>query len=99
MATESDLVSSMKGKLEKEFGGVWIKLHGGRFQERGLPDLIGLVGGLFFGFEVKLPGKEDSLSPAQSYQLQRFLNNGGVACMVTSTEQAVKIVRQVLSKR
>lgn len=92
--SESALVAKIKRALDKDRPGFWVKIHGGPFQLIGLPDLIGCYEGRFYGLEVKLPGKEDTLTPRQQYILDQIRQVGkGVAGMVTSVEQALSIVR------
>lgn len=44
-------------KALRDLGGVWFKIHGGWFQGERLPDIVGCYQGLFYGLEVKVPGK------------------------------------------
>jgi len=64
----------------------------------GFPDLIGCVNGLFIGIEVKLPGKEKTLTERQILVLDELREKGkALAFMCTSPEEAVKIVGEYLS--
>lgn len=99
MATEADLVESIRRHLQKNLGGLWYKIHGGLFQEKGIHDLIGCIKGQFVSLEVKLPGKEDELSLAQGYQMKRVRTNGGLAEMVTTKEEALRYVVKMLADR
>jgi hypothetical protein len=83
--------------LEKEFpDSWWKKIHGGWFQDAGIPDLIGCVCGLFFGFEVKEP--DGDLSAIQIENIDDIEDAGGVACEVITLEQAIEIVYETLRK-
>jgi Holliday junction resolvase len=63
--------------LEKSFpGGYWRKIHGGMFQA-GLPDLVGCVEGLFFGFEVKMDNED--ATELQKEELEAIRDGGGIA--------------------
>lgn len=75
---------------------MWKVIHGGPFQEAGMPDLIGLVNSKFFGIEVKLPGKENTLTGLQQDTLDSINNNGGYATMSTSVKHSLKFVRSKL---
>jgi Holliday junction resolvase len=90
---EADLVTDIIKKLRK-VGGWWIKVHGSRYQSRGLPDIIGCYLGRFYGFEVKVPGKEDTLTPTQALHLELIRNAGGVSGLVTSVEEAMALLRR-----
>lgn len=70
----------------------WIKVHGGPYQQGGIPDLIGCVNGYFIGLEVKLPGKEDTLTDRQAATLTQIGDALGIQGMVTSVEQAIELV-------
>lgn len=89
---ESDLTRKIKLALEKE-GGFWFKTHGGMFQMAGLPDLIGCYRGIFYGLEVKLPGRERALTKRQAEVLKKIRAVGGVGEVVTSVEQALSVLR------
>ena len=93
---ESTLTSSIRKTLSNTFGGWWIKIHGGRFQITGIPDLIGLCKGRFFGIEVKLPGKEHTLTDRQRHTINVINENGGFATMSSSKEHSVQFVKDNL---
>jgi hypothetical protein len=76
----------------RTYSGFWYVTHGGQFQQGGLPDIIGCYGGWFFGLEVKLPGKEHTLTPRQSHALKAIREAGGKAKMVTSVSEAMDFV-------
>jgi hypothetical protein len=74
------------------YAGWWVVTHGGQYQMGGLPDIIGCYKGYFYGLEVKLPGKEYTLTERQSYRLKQIRMAGGKAAMVTSVDQAFEFV-------
>jgi len=88
---ESDLQKKIVGAL-RSYSGWWYVTHGGPFQEGGLPDIIGCYAGYFYGLEVKLPGKEHTLTPRQSHILNEIRKAGGKSAMVTSVSQAMDLV-------
>jgi hypothetical protein len=91
---ESRLQLRIRKGLQREVGGKWFKVHGGPFQSAGLPDLIGCVDGLFFGFEVKLPNDPKSKPTAlQLATIAEYQSEGGYVCVVESLEEAVAVVR------
>jgi len=69
--------------------------HGGGVQRKGLPDRLICYEGRFIGLEIKLPGKEHTLTRLQAVTLQRIRDAGGVAEMVTSVKQVRDILREV----
>lgn len=83
--------------LEKEFpDSWWKKIHGGWFQDAGIPDLIGCVYGLFFAFEIKEPDGE--LSELQIENIYDISLAGGIAAEVITLEQTIEIVYATLRK-
>lgn len=90
--TESQLTKKIIDFLRSK-GALAVKIHGGTFQSRGLPDIIGCYKGLFFGLEVKLPGKEKTLTPLQAKKLADIRGVGGVGEMITTKEEAWKAVK------
>lgn len=68
------------------------KTHGNEFQGAGLPDIIGHVGGIFFGFEVKEPR-----SPPTDLQLETIgdiQRAGGIALVIEEPWQAIQVIRE-----
>lgn len=76
----------------RQYSGFWYVTHGGQFQQGGLPDIIGCYAGKFYGLEVKMPGKEHTLTPRQSHALKVIKTAGGRARMVTSISEAMDFV-------
>jgi len=89
---EAKLVKKIKTALETEVGGLWFKVHGGPYQQAGISDLLGCVAGKFVAIEVKMPGKEATLTKLQRHFLETVITSGGLGVMVTSPEDAVSIV-------
>lgn len=54
-----------------------IRTHGGSFQQKGTPDVLGCAHGRFFAIEAKRSPKEKP-SVAQQYALKKFRRAGGV---------------------
>ena len=88
---ESDLQKRIVAALRRK-GVFCSKIHGGPYQQSGLPDIIGCVEGDFFGFEVKLPGKETTLTKLQAKKLEQIKAAGGIGEMVTSVKEALEIL-------
>lgn len=89
---ESRLQQRIKKALLKNCGGKWWKVHGSAFQESGQPDLDGVCGGISFKFEVKLPF-EGVPSDIQLQTLAEWREQGAIACIVETPEQAVSLVK------
>ena len=54
---ETKLSNQVLPRLRAE-GGWWVKIHGGPFQEAGIPDIIGCWKGHFVGIELKIEGEK-----------------------------------------
>ena len=94
--SEAKLTRDIIKSLKQKFGGIWWKIHANVFQGKNTVDIFGVVKTKFFGLEVKLPGKENTLTKIQAYTLNSINQNGGFAKMVTSKKEAIKFVRGVL---
>ena len=92
---ESRLKCRIKQALQREVGGKWIAIHGGPFQEAGLPDLIGCVEGFFIAIEIKIGRKRPT--PLQQEQINDIKSKGGIAICVNSVESALKIITMKLN--
>jgi Holliday junction resolvase len=89
--TEADLSKKIARALRDR--GAWaVKTHGDPRQRRGLPDIIGCYRSIFFGLEVKRPGRESTLTPLQNATLEDIRSAGGVGRMITSVEQALQLL-------
>lgn len=53
-----------------------IRTHGGSFQQKGTPDILGCAHGQFFAIEAKKSAREKP-SEAQLYNLKKFRQAGG----------------------
>lgn len=95
---ESTVVKHIVEKaLDRYFPGFYFKTHGGLYQRVGLPDIIGLHKGRFIGIEVKVPGKEDTLTEKQAQTIKRIQLAGGIAFMATSPEQVIIKLKEVFA--
>lgn len=95
MATESDVVRRMMATLNAIDGVYCIRTHGGSFQQKGTPDVMGCAYGFFFTIEAKLT-KRDKPSPAQVYNLNQFRLAGG-ATFVSRDPKAQEVVQWIKS--
>jgi hypothetical protein len=92
--TEADLTKKIISAMQKE-GALAVKIHGGTFQSRGLPDVVSCFLSHFIGLEVKLPGKEDTISDLQRKKLWAIYDAGGIGYMVTTVSQVLRILQEV----
>lgn len=91
---ESNLVKLILSTLRSR-GAFAEKIHGGPMQAAGLPDIIAAFKGIFIGLEVKIPGREKTLTVRQSYTLEQIAKAGGISAMVTSVRQVDDILSSI----
>jgi len=87
---ESVLVKKIMDAI-RSHGWQCMKTHGGRFSS-GQPDIIGCAAGRFFALEVKVPGREGTLTKLQAASLASWKSAGGVSEVVTSVDQAITFI-------
>lgn len=69
---------------------VW-KAAAGPYSRGGIPDICAVIGGRFYGFEVKRP-YVGQLSRLQEVTLRQIKEAGGTAAVVSFPEQAMAVV-------
>jgi hypothetical protein len=74
------------------------KVWGSEHMMAGLPDLIGCIGGKFFGLEVKMPDKRDNVSRRQAFVMGRIKFAGGKTGVVTSPEDAIELLDEWIAE-
>lgn len=89
--TERELTKRIQKKV-KGMGASCDKIAAGPHQPIGLPDLVGCYEGLYFGFEVKMPGKEKNLTKRQEKALKKIRAAGGLSAVVTSPRDAARLL-------
>lgn len=75
------------------------KVWGSTHMMAGLPDLIGCVQGLFFGFEVKHPETRSNTSERQELVHGWIRRAGGICGVVTSPTEAIVMIDDALRAR
>lgn len=73
---ESEVVRRMMARLNALPGVYCLRTHGGAFQQKGTPDIMGCAHGHFFAIEAKKSAREKP-SEAQQYNLKKFRQAGG----------------------
>jgi hypothetical protein len=88
----------IQNALRKRYGrNIWLfKVHGGPFQKDGIGDLMGVVHGLGFMFEVKEPDGEES--ELQKETLSDFRAAGGIAAFIEEPEEAIRRIDRALAR-
>lgn len=69
------------------------KTHGGAFGNAGQPDVFCCYRGKMFVFEVKRPGKENTVTPRQRKMLRNWADAGAVVGIVTSKDQVSEVLK------
>ncbi len=68
---EAEVVRRMIKRLNAIDGVYCLRTHGGSFQQKGTPDILGCARGHFFAIEAKRSAREKP-TPAQLYTLNKF---------------------------
>ena len=95
--TETRIVKKALKLLRKE-GGFWIKLHGGPYQQDGLPDIIGCWKGWWISFEVKRPSRKLKATKLQKHILKEISKARGISAIISSAEEALVILHESRKK-
>lgn len=90
---EAGIVRSMLKRLNAIPGVYAIRTHGGSFQQKGTPDIIGCARGRFFAIEAKKSAREKP-SEAQLYTLKKFRLADG-ATFVSYDPQAQEVIEWI----
>lgn len=93
---ESKLSRDIMNTLRLE-GWFCFKVHGSEFMMAGLPDIIVCAEGRFIALETKLPEKRRNTSRVQELVHEKIRAAGGVAEVVCSPAEALKVVRGALA--
>lgn len=72
---------------------VW-KAAAGPYSQGGIPDICAIIGGRFYGFEVKRP-QNGRLSPLQEQTIKKINAAGGIAAVVNFPEDVQRIIEGV----
>ncbi|USH44782.1 holliday junction resolvase [Microbacterium phage Juanyo] len=90
---EAEVVRRMLKRLNAMPGVYALRTHGGSFQQKGTPDILGCAHGHFFAIEAKRSAKEKP-SEAQQYNLRKFRQAGGVT-FVSHDPKAQEVVEWI----
>lgn len=100
--SETDIQQRIRDDLEQQFPrSYWLKFHGGPFTETGIGDIIGCLAielpdktrlALYCEFEVKKPGKEETLSEKQEERIETLQSLYAITGMITCSADAIKLI-------
>lgn len=91
---ESTITNAIMKRL-RSLGFYVLKIHGGPYQQVGVPDLLAVKDGHAFFFEVKQPGKSPTLR--QEEEMRRLKDAGAVVGVVTSVDEALDLLPRPLT--
>lgn len=91
---EKDLQKAVM-KYLRDKGAFAFHPHGGGIQRKGLPDVIFCYWGRYGGLELKVPGRENTLTRLQAQTLKRIREAGGIGELVTSVSEVRDILRDI----
>lgn len=96
---ESKLSKDIRVAIQNHYGPrVFVfKVWGSEHMMAGLPDLIGCIGGKFFGLEVKHPETRGVLSERQKYVGELIRGAGGYWAVVTNPREALSALNDLLA--
>lgn len=78
--------------LKKQFPNAYIaKIAQGMYSQGGIPDVLCILDGHYFGFEIKRP-VFGNISKLQGAAIEKIRNAGGTAGIVSWPEEAAKII-------
>lgn len=89
MTSEADVVRHLMTTLSKIPGVFCFRTHGGAFQMKGTPDVVGCARGVFFAIEVKKGNGK--ATPAQLFILSKIEEAGGKT-FVTNDKDGKEII-------
>lgn len=92
---EATIVRKMVATLNKIPEVYCLRTHGGTFQQKGTPDIIGCAKGMFFAIEAKKSHREKP-SLAQIYNLRKFQEAGGMT-FVSHDKDVKEVVQWIQS--
>jgi hypothetical protein len=78
--------------------GCWtLKVHGGPYQRRAVPDILACVNGHFLAIEGKRP-KYGRLTKLQESELVNIRNSGGCASVATSVDDVRDVIESLKAR-
>lgn len=90
---ESVLTKKMVERLKSR--GAWARKIHGNMYTAGLPDIIGCYEGVCLALEVKVPGRERTLTELQKKTLDNVEKAGGIGRMVTEVDEMDEICDEI----
>ena len=96
---ESKFQKKVRDAVSKAYpGGFIVKIQQGQYSRGGIPDLMVIVNGHYFGFEIKRP-YFNKKSKLQTQTINQIRDAGGTASFVSYPEEAIGIIEDYFRKR
>lgn len=95
--TEAKLTKNCVDLIRKR-GWFAKKIHGGPHQPAGLADINACIRGHYVAIEMKMPGKENTLTERQAKALREVKESGGIAVVCTSERQVERLCEKIEAK-
>jgi len=90
---ESALTKKMVERLKER--GAWARKIHGNMYTAGLPDIMAVYRGWGLGLEVKVPGREKTLTAIQQKTLDLISDADGFGRMVTSVDHIDELLDEI----
>lgn len=74
------------------------KVHGSKFMEPGISDIISCVNGHFVGIEVKRPGAKREQSEQQKVHERNVIKSGGIYILADCLEDVTNVIEPLLKE-
>ena len=91
MGREKNVENKIKEYLFNN-GYYYFKVHGSKFMERGIPDLVCCVKGFFVGIEVKREGAKNTQSEYQKIHERNILKANGHYILADNLREVVEYI-------
>lgn len=90
---EKNIENKIKAYL-KSIGAYYIKYHGNKFSQVGVPDILACYKGRFIGIEVK--NETGKTSPLQDVNLQQIKAAGGISIVARCVEDVRAVIDKII---
>lgn len=98
MPSESDYQKRIKAAVLDEYPEAFVvKIQQAQYSQGGIPDLMVIIEGHYFGFEVKKPYFHTK-SPLQKRTIGWINNAGGTAAFISYPDEALEIIGDYFGK-
>lgn len=90
VALQNKVIEVLKQLFKED---IWFSKISDRYN-KGIPDIVGCIDGMFFGLELKR--RNGRPTKLQEYTINKINNAGGKVCIVRTVEESLLIIRSIL---